>query len=342
MTKLSIAFALSTLLPFSSLLAAWTLKDEANTEQTGRCVNIKQDDQLRAKLVYGEGQIKPYLVVYGEEGDCLNAWDPKQQYPHHRGIFIGWNKIGSDLGQAANAKPAKADPNAKPEGDKPKAAATYDLWHFNNGGTMTVTKLDKLEGTADAATLVATIEWAGGAADANGSKTLLTETRTLRISRPAAKTTQVDATYSLTAARDLSLDGDLQHAGAHFRASKEVQDRHAETAYVWEPDLPGTGGKVASPDMKWARLIFPIGQRWYTATELNAPGNPTDELSWRDYGRFGFFFKKTLKKGENLTVKYRFLTELIEGAKAKPDVKADATLRTAAQAAYDAYTKEAK
>lgn len=331
-----LALACTTLLPFSSMLAAWTLQDEANTEQPGRCVNIKQDDQLRAKLVYGEGQIKPYLVVYGEEGDCLNKWDAAQQYPHHRGIYIGWNKIGSDLGQ----QPGKVEP-AKPS-DKPREAKTYDLWHFNNGGTMTVKKLDKLEGGADAATLVATIEWAGGAADASGSKELLTETRTLRVSRPAAKTTQVDATYSLTAARDLSLDGDLQHAGAHFRASKEVQDRKAETAYVWEPNLPGPGGKVVSPDLKWARLIFPIGQRWYSATELNALGNPTEELSWRDYGRFGFFFKKSLKKGENLTVKYRFLTELIEGATKKPDVKADASLKTGAQAAYDAYAKEGK
>ena len=316
------------LLPFftfiavlSSARADWALKDDVNTELPGRKVDITQDGVLRARLIYGEGQIKPYLRVQGEEGDGLNEWDPKQQFPHHRGIYIGWNKIGSDL----------AGPDGK--------AKTFDLWHFNNGGTMTVAKFDKLEGGKDSATIVATIEWRGGVKDAGGSDLLLTETRTLTISRPAAKTTQVDAQFVLKPARDLSLGGDLQHAGVHFRASATVGTRNKDTAYVWEPDIEGKGGKVASKELKWARLTFPIGERFYHATELNAPTNPVDELSWRDYGRFGFFFKKDLKKDETLTLKYRFLTELAEGISAKPTDEQRAAFRKAAQAQYDAFVK---
>ena len=312
------------LLPFLTLLAVlssaqadWALKDDANTELPGRKVDVTQDGVLRARLIYGEGQIKPYLRVMGEEGDGLNEWDAKQQFPHHRGIFIGWNKIASDLG----------------------GTKTFDLWHFNNGGIMTLVKLDKLEAGKNSATIVATIEWRGGAKDDSGSDLLLTETRTLTVSRPAAKTTQVDAQFVLKPARDLTLGGDLQHAGIHFRASATVGTRNKDTAYVWEPDLDGKGGKVASKDLKWARLTFPIGERFYHATELNAPTNPVDELSWRDYGRFGFFFTKQLKKDETLTVKYRFLTEPAAGVTAKPTDEQRAEFRKAAQAQYDAFVK---
>ena len=298
----------------SSARADWAVKDDANTELPGRKVDITQDGVLRARLIYGEGQIKPYLRVQGEAGDGLNEWDAQQTYPHHRGIFIGWNKIVSDLG-------------------------SFDLWHFNNGGTMTVAKLDKLEGGKNSATIVATIEWRGGAKDAGGSDLLLTETRTLTVSRPVAQTTQVDAQFVLKPARDLSLGGDLQHAGVHFRASASVEKNAKDTAYVWAPDLDGKGGKVVSKEMKWARYTFPIGARWYHATELNAPANPVEELSWRDYGRFGFFFAKSLKKNETLTLKYRFFTELAEGLSAKPTDEQRAVFRQAALAEYDAFVK---
>ena len=298
----------------SSARADWAVKDDANTELPGRKVDITQDGVLRARLIYGEGQINPYLRVQGEAGDGLNEWDAKQTYPHHRGIFIGWNKIVSDLG-------------------------SFDLWHFNNGGRMTVAKLDQLESGKNSATIVATIEWRGGAKDAGGSDLLLTETRTLTVSRPAAQTTQVDAQFVLQPARDLTLGGDLQHAGVHFRASASVEKNAKDTAYVWEPDLDGKGGKVASKEMKWARYTFPIGARWYHATELNAPANPVEELSWRDYGRFGFFFAKPLKKDETLTLKYRFFTDLAEGLSAKPTDEQRAVFRQAAQAEYDAFVK---
>ncbi len=66
---------------------------------------------------------------------------------------------------------------------------------------------------------------------------------------------------------------------------------------------------MVSHELKWARLVFPIGNRWYACTIFNAPTNPTEELSWRAYGRFGFFFRKELRKGESITVAYRFVIE---------------------------------
>ena len=298
--------------------AQWAIAEKDNPGGPGKQVEVTLGGRPVAAFVHGEGQFKPYLHVYGEAGELVTnggldkEGKPAGKYPHHRGIYIGWNKIISDLG-------------------------SFDLWHFNNGGKMTVKKFEKLEARKDSVIIVAQIEWRGGKKDAQESDLLLTETRTLTISRPDGKRTQVDAQFVLRSARDLSLDGDLQHAGIHFRAADEVANRAKETAYLWEPDLPAGAGKVVSPEFKWCRLLFPIGERWYTSLELNGPGNPVEELSWRDYGRFGFFFKKSLKAGEKLKVNYRFLIEPAE----KPDASAAATAqsRAACAAHYEAFVK---
>ncbi len=306
----------------SEARAAWTLTEGTNNGGPGSAVEVKLDGKLSARFVHGAGQFKPYLHVFGEDGKLLTnagldaSGKADGLFPHHRGIYIGWNKITSDLG-------------------------AFDLWHFNNGGKMNVAKFEKLEGGRDAATLVATIEWRGGKKDAAGSDLLLTETRTLVISRPEGKRTQVDARFELKAARDLTLGGDLQHAGIHFRGAKELPARKTETSYLWQPDLPGPGGKVSSTNLQWCRLLFPIGAQWYTSTVLNAPANPVEDLSWRDYGRFGFFFKKSLPKDETLRLNYRFLTERVAAPanQPKPSPEQSKISRTEAQAQYDAFVK---
>ncbi len=311
---LSVAIALLAL-PFA-LLADWTVTDSPNDKLPGRKVDIKDGGRLIAQLIYGEGQLKPYLHVYGDEGDLLTEWDAAQTFPHHRGIFIGWNKIASDLGN-------------------------HDLWHLNSGGKMTVAKLEKLEGGKDSGTVVATIEWRGGPKGGNTTQLILTETRTLKVSRPGGARTQVDANFTLAPARDLTLGGDLQHAGIHFRGSAQLLKRTKETSYLWQPDLPGPGGKVIATNAQWARLHFPIGDRWYAATEFTAPSNPVEEISWRDYGRFGFFFKKALKKDEKLSLDYRFIAERADAPEApgKPSAAQKEKARAEAQARYTEFVR---
>jgi hypothetical protein len=91
-------------------------------------------------------------------------------------------------------------------------------------------------------------------------------------------------------------------------------------------------------------LLFPVGERWYAATELNPPSNPVEELSWRDYGRFGFFFKRKLAAGEALDLDYRFFIEPAEApaAKPKPSDKQIAKARAEAQGRYREFVKSVK
>lgn len=327
----------------SSHGASWTLTEGANADGPGKRVEIQSDGRTVARFIHGDGQMKPYLHLLGELGELLTnggldaGGQPAGRYPHHRGIFIGWNRIASDLG-------------------------TFDLWHFNNGGRMEVLRFEKLQGGGNDATLTATIAWRAGKKDDGGSDLLLTETRTLRISRPAGGATQVDAHFRLEAARGLTLGGDLQHAGIHFRAANDVALRANETSYLSDPadkDTKGRDWKPGPPrkdragnetkpartpavgQLNWCRLRFPIGDRWYAATQINAPSNPVEELSWRDYGRFGYFFKRTLAAGETLDLDYRFIVERAEAPAQNPQSSADssAKARAQAQARHEAFVK---
>jgi hypothetical protein len=93
--------------------------------------------------------------------------------------------------------------------------------------------------------------------------------------------------------------------------------------------------------LKWAQLTFPVGPRWYSATLLNAPDNPVEQLSWRDYGRFGFFFSRSLKKNEALTLRYRLLTEREEQSDGEIEER-KVQSRAAAQARHQDFVRALK
>lgn len=274
-----IAFALMLALSLR-VQADWKATLRENPDGPGNAVDIIKNDRLVGRLVYGKGQIKPYLHVFGESGEALTNGGADENgkaagaFPHHRGIFIGW-KIQSELG-------------------------TDDLWHMTRGCKMELDKIEQATGGSDKARIVATVLWRS-ARSTNGSDLLITERRDLAFSRAGNKT-QIDAVFTLAPARDLRLAGDLQHSGVHFRASNEVHGRTSETSYLTAP-----GGKSKGSDLQWCSLRFPVGTNFYSALQLNHPSNPVEELSTRNYGRFGYFFRKALVKGEPLTLKYRFL-----------------------------------
>lgn len=294
--------------------AAWRVEEVSATPEPGKRIDVTHGDQMVAQFIFGEGQLKPYLHVYGREGDLLTKWTPDQQFPHHRGIYIGWNKIQSDRG-------------------------SDDLWHLRSGEKFEVIKVREAKALRNGALIEVETSWRSKRGDASNNE-LIREIRRMHISRTGKGETQVDVNFHLKAARDLKLDGDLQHAGIHFRGSADLSKREAETSYVWEPPIEAPGGKGVSSEFKWARLIFPVGENWYSATEFNAPSNPVEELSWRAYGRFGFFFKRDLKKDEELRVDYRFITKPAKAPAAKKHTEEELKAhRSEAEKEYKKFVK---
>lgn len=179
---------------------------------------------------------------------------------------------------------------------------------------MEMMKLERVGGISNplmktqrkAAHISAFIDWRSANKDTNGSDLLLREHRQFAISRPSEGQTQIDASFSLGPMRDLRLAGDLQHSGIHFRAANEVNGRQTQTSHITEPE-----GKRKGGDLKWCRFVFPIGTKSYSALQINHPSNRVEELSTRNYGRFGYFFKAELKKEKPLTLRYRFVIERV-------------------------------
>jgi hypothetical protein len=272
----------------------WRVVEQANPLGPGQAVDVLLDGKPVARLVHGDGQIKPFLHIFGSGGELVTNPGLDREgngaglFNHHRGIFIGWNKISSELGK-------------------------YDMWHKGGpgNGRYDIVKFENTT-TKNSASIVAHIKWRATRKDASGSDVMLSERRTFNVSRSDGMYTQVDASFELKAERDVSLGGDLQHAGVHFRAHTEVATRNKETSYLWEPSNAAGKGKVIDDNHQWARLFFPIGKRWYTAQEMNIPANGVKELSWRDYGRFGYFLPKQLKKGEPFNLKFRFAIEEVD------------------------------
>ncbi len=307
----------------SAHAADWKLTKGTNDDLPGQNVTVTRDGKIVARLIYGDGQQIPYLALYDSEGRLVTnsglnkAGATVGSEPHHRGIFIGWQRVRSDLGVA-------------------------NLWSIGGGARMTLVDLPELSTTPESATIVARIEWRAPAKDAAGSDLLIVETRRMTITRPAADdVATVDASFRLTPARDLSLDGDVQHAGIHLRVSHVVAEQPKLTSYLWAPDVPGGSGKVISPKLQWGEFLFPLHGRWYSALQLNAPTNPVEEFSTREYGRFGFFFKKDLKKDETLDVRYRFIVRYADAPAQDPRRSPEqaAKARAAADAAYARFAK---
>jgi hypothetical protein len=339
-----VAFVVLLALAPTARAAEWKVFKADSDDLPGQNVTVAQDGKLVARFIYGEGQLIPYLGLYDDQGLLLtNAGLDKTGKtvgiePHHRGIFIGWQQVKSDLGTAS-------------------------LWGMGTGArgsepaTMRVVELEKLTSDKDSATIVARLEWRAGTKDPAGSSLLLTETRTMKISRPApGVAAQVDTTFRLKPARDLSLDGNVQHAGIHMRVAYPVVDHASETSYLWSPASAPTAGKgysktstgqtgsVVGRDLQWGEFLFPLHDRWYSALQMNSPKNPVEEFSTREYGRFGFFFKKDLKRDENLEVKYRFLVKNAEPPANQPKRSAAqlAQARHEAETAYAKFVREAK
>jgi hypothetical protein len=211
------------------------------------------------------------------------------QFPHHRGLFFGFNRISY--------------------GDK----QTADIWHGTDG---VFSQHDKLLATETGEVFGrqrAEISWHG-----KDGKTFATEEREVTVyAVPGVTGTLIDWSTVLSTRLDkVRLDGDPQHAGFHFRANMEVAKNGKDNTYFLRPDGKGKPGETRNwepknPDRRtinlpWNVMSFLVGGQRYTVLRINHPDNPGETRgSERDYGRFGDYFEYDLTPARPLRLKYR-------------------------------------
>jgi len=235
---------------------------------------------------------KPFHHVYDPvEGKVLltngSAKTAKDGlFPHHRGLFYGWNKISYD-------------------------GKTADIWHgtdnvFSQHDKALATEAGEVLGRERSA-----ISWHG-----KDGQTFAIEVRELTTYAVPGGTLIDFASILSTDRKSVKLDGDPQHAGFHFRANMEVATKTKDQTYYLRPDGKGKLGETRNWDAKgrdnktvnlpWDAASIVIGGKRYTVLRVNHPDNPKEARgSERDYGRFGDYFEYELTPEKPLKVKYR-------------------------------------
>lgn len=252
-----------------------------------------------------EATYKVFHHTFTPRGDRLLTKGPGGLYPHHRGLFYGFNRITHGGGQKA------------------------DVWHCKNGASQTheQTLLESAGPVYGRQTV--RLSWRG-----EDGEPFATETREMTVYRIGDQN-QIDFCSLLeTTGGDVRLDGDPQHAGFQFRATQEVPDHtKGETFYI-RPDGQGKPGEFRNWSAKkdetelnrghvnlpWnamcIRLPVADGEETssrrrpapsqFTIGYLDHPENPKPaRFSERDYGRFGSYFEYSLRDDQPLLLQYR-------------------------------------
>jgi len=269
----------------------------------GKYFELKHGDRPVLRYMYAafddrspatrEATFKVYHHLFDPSGSRLVTNGPSGLYPHHRGLFFGFNKISY--------------------GDK-----KCDIWHgdsahkFNTiGAYQEHVKMLAQRGGSDSGTHTALIAWHGP------DRGVFAEEERTVIARHTNNGVLVDWSSKLTSKVDVpvKLDGDPQHAGFHFRADNEVNEKSKKETYYVRPDGPGKRGETRNWEPKtkkgpvnlpWDAMSFVLGDKRYTVVYLDHPANPKESRhSERDYGRMGSYFESTLTKEKPLKVRYQ-------------------------------------
>jgi hypothetical protein len=133
--------------------------DLAVKDTAGEHLDVLSGDKVLVRYMYANdtsseerhhATYKPYLHVFDAEGKKPITKGPGGKFTHHRGIFIGWNKIGF-------------------------GGKTYDRWHMKGGDIVHQEFLDK-SAKGNTATIVSLTHWMDGE-----NKPLIDEKRTMKV-----------------------------------------------------------------------------------------------------------------------------------------------------------------
>lgn len=281
------ASACTLLASFSFLTAAiaqsgYDIKDDKKLKQ----LDVTQSGKLIGRYFYDydnssgkrrDDTFKTFLQLYSPTGDLAITKALGGEFNHHRGIFIGWNKITID-GEA------------------------FDCWH-GHGGAQLHQDFSKVQADKRGASFTSRLLWEKGK---NGPP-VIEEKRTMTfLPAPAPAYAMVDFSSTLKAleGKTVTLDGDPEHAGIQLRAPIEL-DR-TKTRYLYPQKNADAHRDL---DYPWLACSYVLGEKTYSVVYLNHPENPksTKYSAYRDYARFGGFFKTTLEKDQEQTLKVRFI-----------------------------------
>ena len=253
-------------------------------DQTNEYLEVTLDGRIACRYMYAYDNstpdrlhetYKPYLHVFDSEGENPITKGAGGHFTHHRGIFIGWNKI------QFNGK-------------------SYDRWHMTGGEIIHQQFLD-IRADSDGAEIVSLTNW-----NDENQVPMLEEIRTMSISRaPQPFRLRIDFSAQLKAlGSDVFLDGDPEHAGVQYRPANEVVPE--ETTYVFPKEK---ADPKADLDYPWVGETYTLYGKRCSVVEMNHPKNPqeTKFSAYRDYGRFGAFFTHLIEADKTLNIDYRFL-----------------------------------
>ncbi len=218
-----------------------------------------------------------HLLTNGPDGE--NPYAKSVTYPHHPGIFIGWNRLRF-------------------------GGKSYDTWHMKNGVRQVHQRFLKKQADAEKAIATALIHWKNGQGEV-----MLEEKRTTTVHRPGDGTVVLlDFETELKAASgEVYLDGDPEHAGFQYRPHDDVSKGPAEVKakYLFHrQDIQVKKDK----DLPWVAMEYGLNGRRYAVQYMSHPDNPNADAvysAYRDYGRFGEFFKHSIPAGRTLKLRYR-------------------------------------
>lgn len=279
---------------------AWRVDEKAGT------ADLVWGDQPVVRYMFAydptslESSLETYKVfhhVFGPGTKTLITKGAGGFYPHHRGLYIGWNKTSYDGGSA----------DFWHCGVNLKAVGPYDRQRHK--------KIVSQIADAKHGAMTTEIHWID-----RSDRLIVVETRTIDVSKFATDAApgygwQIDWSTKLESRHGvITLDGDRQHAGFQYRASNDVSDKNP-AHYVRPSGFPDKPEAFEVDDRKdpdshinlgWLAMTYKLDGQQFNVEYFEDPALPKPSLySERPYGRFGAFFQTKLEPNKPLKMKYR-------------------------------------
>ena len=106
---------------------------------------------------------------------------------------------------------------------------------------------------------------------------------------------------------EVYLDGDPEHAGFQYRPHDGVAKGPDEGKAKYLFHKEGIDPRK-DKDLPWVAMEYGLNGKKYSVQYMSDPANPNADAvysAYRDYGRFGEFFKHTIPAGQTLKLRYR-------------------------------------